>query len=146
MVSTPGFHRGFIRAGSPPQFGMSLTLEIEHLTTLPGTLTTDDRENGLCADQALPLFAGARLRAIEEAFHDPLSTLDFGQGHEHDFHAWVDSNCAGTLLTIVSLMKDDAVEVRLLKPAPEPNADTPDHERPGFALFHLNRQAAGCGF
>jgi hypothetical protein len=47
---------------------------------------------------------------------------------------------------VVSLMSDDKVEVRLLKPASLPAPEAPPERRPGFALFPLERRADGCGF
>ena len=81
-----------------------------------------------------------------------LSALTFGEGHEHDFFAWVDSTCQGTMLAVVSLMKNNYVELRLFKPAPLSPSTTPA-ESPGFAVFHLNpkplhkpEKEGGCGF
>ena len=93
-----------------------------------------------------PLFEAATLRAIEEAFHDPLSALQFGEGREHNFLTWVDSSCQGTMLAVVSLMKNDEVELRLLKPAPLPPPDAVPADRTGFAQFRLRRGQDDCGF
>jgi len=121
---------------------MRLQLDTDALTTFPGTLTTDD-EIGICG--ATPLFGDARLRAIEQVQSDQLSLLEFGDGREFNLLCWVDS-CLGPMLAVVSLMKNDTVEVRLLKPRPEPNDSTPAAERPGFIVFTLRRYSEGCGF
>ena len=105
---------------------------------MPGVITTDDAARGLCSDDGRPLIDQAPLRAIEELSHDPLSLLEFGDGREHNFFGWVDSTCQGTMVAVVSLMSDDKVEVRLLKPAPLPMPDAPPERRPGFALFPLD--------
>ena len=101
---------------------------------------------GLCASSGTVLFDNAPLRAIPELDHDPLSTLEFGEGRDYNFFAWVDSTCQGTMLSLVSLMRNDAIEVRLLKPAAMPPAEAQAAHRPGFALFTLSRKNEGCGF
>jgi hypothetical protein len=146
IVSTPEFHEGFVRENQPPNLRLSLELDTDQLTSRPGTITSDDgaEANGLCAAQALPLFNQAELHPISELFHDPLSTLEFGEGRDHNFFAWVDSTCKGTLLALVSLMKNEKVEIRLFKPAATPTPSTAREDKPGFALFHLNYQKHPC--
>lgn len=125
-----------------PNLRMRLDLDVDNLTTTPGILWTDDSAAGLCAPAAL--FDGRPLRAIDPLFHDALSFVEFGDGREHNLFAWVDSTCeVGTMLAVVSLMKNDDVEIRLLKPGvatAEPVA------RQGFGLFVLRRQVGTCGF
>lgn len=146
LVGAPQFHDGFVPTGSPPSLSLRLDLDMSSLTTRPGALTSDDRETGLCRHNDRPLFEQASLRAIPEMSNDALSQADFGEGHDHDFFAWVDSTCQGTMLAVISLLKNDEVEVRLLKPAPDPRPRAKPEEQPGFALFHLKRWEAGCGF
>jgi hypothetical protein len=146
MVSSPLFQEGFLPTGVPPRLGMSLTLDTESLSSRPGELSTDDADRGLCSADGRPLIDRAPLRAIEELSHDALSSLEFGDGREHNFFAWVDSTCQGTLLAVVSLMSDGKVEVRLLKPAALPPPDAPPDRKPGFALFTLERENDGCGY
>ena len=141
IVGDAHFHSGFIRDGAPPSLELKLELDTSSLTDRPGSLSSNDRAAGFC--KPAPLFDGAPLRAIPEMFHDALSQADLGQGHEHDFFAWVDSACEGTMLAVVSLLTNGAVEVRLLKPGP----DIPDQaKRAGFGLFYLQRSQSGCGF
>jgi len=144
MVSAPFANEGFSPSGPPRDLRMRLELDVDRLQSAPGTLTTDDAGHGICGDA--PLFDGAALRGIPEMQHDPLSTLSFLESSDYDFFAWVDSSCAGTLVSVVSLMKDDDVQVRLLKPAPEAATDAGAAERPGFASFRLARRARGCDF
>jgi hypothetical protein len=146
LVGAPQFHDGFVPTASPPSLSLRLDLDLSSLTTRPGTLTSNDRATGFCSDKGRPLFEQASLRAIPHLSNDALSQADFGEGHDHDFFAWVDSTCQGTMLSVVSLLKNDAVEVRLLKPAPDPPPETPPERQPGFALFYLERRAGGCGF
>ena len=168
MVGAPAFHEGLLPDGVPPTLRLRMTLDIEALrdrtaravgtseaaashvphpeTVIVGTLATDDATDGLCADESRPLLDDAPLRVIPELDHDPLSTLEFGEGREYNLFGWVDTTCLNTLLAVVSLMRNGDVEVRLLKPAalPPPNANAA--RRPGFALFHLTRRDEGCGF
>jgi hypothetical protein len=126
-----------------PDLKMQLELDMSSLTVQPGTITTSDRANGgVC--NPLPLFEQAALRAIPEIMSDQLSLLEFGDGREYNFFAWADSNCFGTVVAVVSLMKNDDVEVRLLKPKPPPPAGAPEADQPGFILFHLLRQKRPC--
>ena len=125
-----------------PNLKMQLELDMNSLTVQPGTITTSDRANGVCG--GLPLFEQASLRAIPEIMNDQLSLLEFGDGREYNFFAWVDSNCFGTVVAVVSLMKNDDVEVRLLKPKPVPAEGAPEADQPGFILFHLLRQKRPC--
>jgi hypothetical protein len=144
MVGAP-FNEGFLPENAkPPVIGMQLTFDIHGLASSPGSISTDDSEQGPCAPE--PLFDNARLRSVSEAFHDPVSQLEFGDGREQNILVWADSACQGTLLGVVSLMRDDSIEVRLFKPAPEPTTSTPKAQRPGFAQWKLSRRSAGCGF
>src|SRR5450432_2170182 len=153
IIGEPAFQAGFVPKGQPPQLELSLTLDTNKLTSEPGILrsreckgTCSGNESGLCSDPTQPLFQDAPLRAIPAVDHDVLSTLSFGEGHEHDFFAWVDSTCQGTMLAVVSLMKNDQVEMRLFKPARLPPAKAPPDQQPGFAMFHFDVQKGGCGF
>jgi hypothetical protein len=146
LVSSPLFQEGFLPEGVPPRLRLKLTLDTDAMTSRPGELTSDDADQGLCSADGRPLLDHAPLRAIEELSHDPLSLLEFGDGREHNFLGWVDSTCQGTLLSVVSLMSDGNVEVRLLKPAALAPPDAPPEAKPGFALFPLERRPQGCGF
>jgi hypothetical protein len=147
IVGAP-FQAGFVPENQPPSLELALTLDTSKLTSEPGILHSNDAQSGLCATPTQPqaLFQDVPLRAIPEVDHDALSTLTFGEGHEHDFFAWVDSTCQGTMLAVVSLMKNNQVEMRLFKPARLPPPDAPPAEQPGFAVFHLEVQKGGCGF
>jgi hypothetical protein len=144
LVNAPFAHEGFVPEHAPPTLKIRLRLDVDDLTSRPGTISTNDADEGLCSPQ--PLFDEAELRAIEEALHDSLSTLEFGHGREHNFLTWVDSTCQGTMIGVVSLMKSDDVELRLLKPAPLPVENAGPEERPGFAQFRLRRRSGDCGF
>jgi hypothetical protein len=144
LVGATTFHSGFIGNGAPPSLELRLELDTSSLSDRPGALSSDDASAGFC--KPAPLFDEAPLRAIPEILHDALSQADLGQGHEHDFFAWVDSTCQGTMLAVVSLLTNGAVEVRLLKPAPDVSPMADPSQRPGFALFYLQRSEKGCAF
>ena len=153
FVRTPEDEGGFKR-----ELLMCVELDTDALTTTPGTMTTDDAADGPCAP--LATFDNAPIRAVREVFDDPLSTLRFSDAQEHNVLGWVESTCRGPMLAVVSLMKSDDVEVRLLKPPPasmpapaavdggvcEPVVTEPPGSRAAFALFKLGRQEAGCSF
>ncbi len=146
LISQPAFQDGFLPAGSRPTLELALTLDTSKLTSEPGILRSNDSRTGLCANSTGSLFQDAPLRAIPEVDHDVLSSLSFGEGHEHDFFAWVDSSCQGTMLAVVSLMKNEHVEMRLFKPARLPPPQARPDQKPGFAVFDLDVQKQGCGF
>ena len=103
----------FTRAGFAAGLGLRLTLDIDALDVAPGTLSTDDGESGPCSPT--PEFTSAPLQVTTQLFSDPLSLLEFGATREHNFMAWVDSNCQTSALAVVSLMHTGQVEVRLLR-------------------------------
>ncbi|MEP7052355.1 MAG: hypothetical protein ABJB12_18455 [Pseudomonadota bacterium] len=144
ILRQPAFQDSFQPTGHPPDLQLALTLDTSKLTSEPGHLRSNDAVGGLCGDR--PLFQEAPLRAIPEVDHDVISALSFGEGHEHDFFVWVDSTCQGTLLGVVSLLKNDQVELRLFKPAHKPAPDAPPDQSPGFAVFHFYAQKGGCDF
>ena len=133
----------FVREGYPPDLRLALTLDMNHLGSTPGTITTDDAETGPCVPS--PRFDHAVLHASSEVQSDQLSTLDFGTGRDFNFVAWTESSCEGPALAVVSLMKNDDVEVRLLRPPPATTPPDPP-KAAGFALFQLERRSGGCGY
>jgi len=127
----------FTRKGFDTLPHLRLTLDIDQLTTAPGTLSSDDAATGPCAPE--PQFADAPLVVTTELFADPLSLLEFGASREHNFIAWVDSTCRGRALAVVSLMHDGSVEVRLLRPGAVTEPDSTE-----FGVFQLQRET--CTF
>lgn len=146
LVGTGAFNKGFIQTGAPPSLNFRLEIDTDSLTNRPGELTSDDGESGLCSGKGAPLFSEAPLRAIDEVLRDALSHAEFGDGHEHDLFAWVDSTCQGTMLAVMSLLTSGAVELRLFKPAPNVAAEAPPAQQAGFALVYLTRSERGCEF
>jgi hypothetical protein len=135
-----------LTADSAPPIRARLELDTSRLESTPGVVTTSDAVDGLCAPE--PLLNAALLRAIPELTHDPLSMLEFGSGRDHNFFAWVDSTCQGTMVAVVSLMQNEKVELRLLKPAPmsADGANAPPGEKSGFGMFSLRRENSGDCF
>lgn len=164
LVLAPRFQGGLLpRAARPPTLSLRLELEPERLTqrypaeelshgdseayVIVGHVTSDDADRGLCSSIGRPLLEEAPLRTIPELEHDSLRLFEFGEGRDHNFMAWVDSTCQGTLLAVVSLMRNDSVEMRLLKPAGlAPPTEADPALRPGYGLFYLHRKEEGCAF
>lgn len=145
IVGLPPFNTGFVPSGAPPNLSLRLRLDTSALTTRPGSLTSNDAASGLC--EPAPLFDEAPLRAIPAILHDALSQADLGEGRQHTFFAWVDSTCGTSMVAVISLLTNGAVEVRLLRPGPDlPPVAADDGEGPGFALFYLQRSETGCGY
>jgi hypothetical protein len=132
----------FVREGFPTNLRVRLRIDTDRLDSVPGIITTDDVA-GPCAPA--PMFQEAELQITSDVLHDPLSTLEFGEGRDMNIVSWVRSGCAGPMLAVVSLMKNDDVELRLLKP-PEPPVTPEEQPSGGFALFQLRRQEGTCGF
>jgi hypothetical protein len=111
----------FVRAGLSPAVQMRLKLDTGALSTAPGSLSTSDN-----------LFKDAPLRAIPQVFHDPLSTLQFGEGRQRNLLYVVDPTepaGAPSVFAVLSLMENGDVEVRLLRgagPASTATGDAPD--------------------
>ena len=70
--------------------------------------------------------------------------MTFEDGQVRNLVAWVTSTCRGTMLSVVSLYKEEHVVVRFLRPASTPPATAT--ERDAFSLFILGRQPNGCGY
>jgi hypothetical protein len=128
------------RGGFRRDIRLSLTLHASDLSTAPGEITTDDASVGPCAPQ--PTFLRAPLRVTQEINNDALSTMSFDDGQVRNVITWAQSSCRGPMQAIVSLYKNDHVEVRLLKPGDPTAASQSD----AFALFQMSRSESGCGF
>jgi hypothetical protein len=125
----------FTRSGFEPGIGLRLTLDTDAMAIAPGTLSTNDTAPpGPCSP--LPEFSNAPLRVTPQLFADPLSQLEFGSTRDHNFMAWVDSNCRSSALAVVSLMHTGDVEVRLLRRG-DAALDQPPVDQ--FGVFQLER-------
>jgi hypothetical protein len=154
LVSGVSFDDGFLPDGQPKLLRMQLSQIDTNLlstfsndkVTIPARLTSNDADHGLCAGEGQALFDNAPLRSIPQVDHDSIASMSFGEGHDQDFFAWVDSTCQGTMLALVSLLRNNDIELRLFKPAALPPPEASADKRPGFALFYLRRNDRGCGF
>lgn len=151
----------FVRSGVAEDVRMCITLETDHLQDTPGTISSSDGR-----------FTRTPLRPIPQIWHDPLSTLTFGDGRLQNLvYAAAptvladagsgdagDGSTGGDLrtaaaeaqdvLVVISLMQSDQIEVRLVRGAPQPGAATPPPgvAAPLFGVFTLEKQAGPCAF
>jgi hypothetical protein len=134
----------FVRSGVGEEVKMCLTLDTDRLQDAPGFITTSDGR-----------FRQAPLRPIPQIWHDPLSTLNFGDGRVQNlvYAASPLSNDAGEaeaqdVMVIVSLMQSDHIEVRVLRGAPQSDAGPPPLGTASalFGVFNLDRQPGPCAF
>ncbi|HYQ16832.1 MAG TPA: hypothetical protein VEQ58_13770 [Polyangiaceae bacterium] len=157
LVSGDPFTDGFVVDNKPQQLRMMLsdldtsklgTFSTDNQVGVPAHLTSNDKLTGLCAKDVLPLFDNSPVRSIPQVDHDALAAMTFGEGHDEDFFTWTDSTCQGTMLGIVSLLRNNDIELRLFKPNKLAAIGDPADKRPGFALFYMRRNpnAASCGF
>jgi hypothetical protein len=135
VVTSAFFRRGF---SNLPR--LQLRLDTASLHDRPGQLSTDDGRDGICAPR--PTFDEATVRVSQPMQADPVSQLQFGEERELNLLGWVDSSCDGTYLAIVSLMRNDDVEVRLTRGQGNGNGD----EVGPFGAFRLTRHDGDCGF
>lgn len=135
----------FLRTGVAENTAACLTLDTDRLQDTPGTLTTSDGR-----------FNATPLRPIPQIWHDPLSTLDFGDGRVQNllYAATPLAGDAGPeeaqdVFVVVSLMQQDHhVEVRILRGAPPADAGAAPAGVASavFAVFHLEREKGPCEF
>lgn len=111
---------------------MCLTLDTDHLQDAPGTVSTSDGR-----------FKGTPLRPIPQIWHDPLSTISFGDGRTQNLVYAATPSDGQDLMVVVSLMQSDNIEIRLVRGAPEADGG------PGtsmFGVFNLAKQNGQCAF
>ncbi|MCL2777660.1 MAG: hypothetical protein FWD73_06620 [Polyangiaceae bacterium] len=127
----------FVRAGLADDVRMCITLDADHLQDAPGFVSTSDG-----------LFAQTPLRPIPQLWHDPLSTLSFGEGRENNLiYAATPTSGPADIMVIVSLMQSTGVEVRLLRGAPgspEPSEVEGGANEPLFGVFALSKEQVPC--
>lgn len=125
----------FVRAGLSPSVQMRLHLDADSLASAPGTLSTSDG-----------LLQNAPMLAIPQLFHDPLSTLEFGEGRRRNLFYVVSPTRPGSPVSVViSLMESGDVEVRLLRGAQSLDAQAPPGDSAIFGVFPLQRRKGNCG-
>jgi hypothetical protein len=122
----------FVRSGIPAEAKMCLVLDTDRLQDAPGFLTSSDGR-----------FKAAPLRPIPQIWHDPLSTLKFGDGRLQNLVYVAEPVGEADVMVVLSLMQSEHVEVRILRGAPRADAGPPE---PMFGIFDLARQAGPCSF
>lgn len=126
----------FVRSGIAAETKLCLTLDTNRLQDAPGTLSSSDGR-----------FSGTPLRPIPQIWHDPLSTLTFGDGRVQNLvYAAAPNGEMQDVLVVVSLMRSEHVEVRLLRGAPQADAGSPPGAPPVFGVFDLDREQGPCAF
>jgi hypothetical protein len=123
----------FVRSGVDVGTKLCLTIDTDHLQDAPGAVSTSDGR-----------FAAAALRPIPQFWHDPLSTMQFGEGRTKNllYAATPTQGDTTDVSVIVSLMDAGNVEVRLLRGAPLEDGGG----APLFAVFGLDRRDGACPF
>ncbi len=133
----------FVRAGVGDDAKMCLLLDAGHLQDAPGTFSTSDAR-----------FKDALLRPIPQIWHDPLSTMTFGEGRSQNlvYVASPSTTDAATdtqdVMVFLSLMDQGGLEVRLVRGAPgvDSGAPSPATATPMFGVFTLDRRDGACSF
>jgi hypothetical protein len=137
----------FVRAGVADDAKMCLLLDAAHLQDAPGTFSTSDGR-----------FKNAPLRPIPQIWHDPLSTMTFGEGRSQNLvyvaspspvaDGGATSGDAQDVMVFLSLMDQGGLEVRLLRGAPVADSGTsmPAVASPMFGVFTLDRRDGACSF
>src|ERR1700680_3567650 len=108
----------FVRAGVDVTARSCLTIDADHLQDAPGAFSTSDGR-----------FHNVALRPIPQIWHDPLSTLSFGEGRLRNLvyvatasTPFVDGH-GDDVFIVVSLMQAGDVEIRMLRGAPGLQSD-----------------------
>jgi hypothetical protein len=122
----------FVRAGFAEDVQMCLTLDTDHLQDTPGTISTSDGR-----------LKSVPLRPIPQIWHDPLSTLSFGDGRTQNLVYAATPSDVDDVMVVVSLMQSDSIEVRLLRGAPEQDGGAGSSV---FGVFNLAKQTGPCAF
>ncbi len=131
----------FVRAGVAEDARMCVILDANHLQDSPGTLSTSDGR-----------FKGTPLRPIPQIWHDPLSTIAFGDGRVQNLvYVATPAGPAGDtqdIMIFMSLMDEGGIEVRLVRGAPQVDGGPPaaGHSLPMFGIFTLDRRDGACSF
>lgn len=146
--SKPGDHfegdvvkGSFVRAGIADNARMCVILDANHLQDQPGTLSTSDGR-----------FKGTPLRPIPQIWHDPLSTLSFGDGRVQNLvYVATPATPAGDtqdVMIFMSLMDEGGIEVRVVRGAPQVDGGAPPatEAAPVFGVFTLDRRDGACSF
>jgi len=119
-----------VRVGIGSNVNACLTIDTNRIQDAVGSFSTDDGR-----------FHDVPLRSIPPIWHDPLSTLSFGEGRLQNLiyvataSTPFDAGQGDDALAIVSLMQAGDVEVRLIHPGGAL-----------FAVFDLQRASGPCSY
>jgi hypothetical protein len=129
----------FVRAGFDTTTRLCVVLDANHLQDQPGTLTSSDGR-----------FTATALRPIPQIWHDPLSTLSFGEGRVQNMvyiaTPMADADTGSDVFVVVSLMQSGDIEVRLLRGAPTSDGGAGASSGNVFGVFSLSRTGGACSF
>ena len=120
----------FVRTGIDANTKACLTIDTSRLQETGGLLSTDDGR-----------FHASPLRPIPPIWHDPLSTLSFGEGRVQNLiygataSAPIGDAGGDDVLAVISLMQAGDVEVRLIHPSGAL-----------FGIFDLERGPGACSY
>jgi hypothetical protein len=122
----------FVRSGLSPSVQMRLTFDADALDRAPGRVSTSD---GLLQDTPL--------RVVPEVFHDPISTLNFGEGRRRNLiYAVTPKEQGPAVVVILSLLENGEVEARLFR---APTGPEGTREGAIFGVFPLQKRKGTCG-
>lgn len=131
-----------VRLGFSSSVCMRMTFDARHVSDAPGALWTDDG-----------VFHATPLRPIPQVLHDPLLTLNFGEGREKNLLFAVEPEGAlrgASAMAVVSLLHSGSAELRLLRGAETsatlpPDAGPTGEGPPLFGVFTpLEKKKGQC--
>jgi hypothetical protein len=131
----------FVRSGVADDAKMCLVLDADHLQDAPGNISSSDGR-----------FRATPLRPIPQIWHDPLSTLSFGDGRRQNLvyaaTPLADGGDSQDVMVFLSLMTEGGVEIRIVRSAPATDAGTTavGASAPLFGVFTLDRREGTCSF
>src|SRR5208283_3163519 len=129
----------FLRAGFDATTSLCLVIDTDHLQDAPGVVSSSDGR-----------FDATPLRPIPQIWHDPLSTLTFGEGRVQNMiyvaSPSLDADTGRDVFVVVSLMQTGGVEARVLRGAPAVNASATTETPNLFGVFSLSRAGGPCSF
>jgi hypothetical protein len=129
----------FVRAGIAEDMRLCVTLDADKLQDAPGTLSSSDGK-----------FSNTVLRPIPQIWHDPLSTLTFGEGRVKNLVYMAapspDAGDPSDVTVILSLLQSGAIEARLLRGAPSSSDGAVAPSTNLFGAFTLVRAPGACPF
>jgi hypothetical protein len=101
-------------------------------------------ENAAVINTSDGMFVDASVRQMEQLVHDSLWLFQFPGGRWRNFLAHALPAAGDPALIVVSLMENEDVEVRILRPALSAGEVPSDGNQPLFGIFRLQLKD-GCG-